>query len=147
MKAGHQCGWQVYSPPPSTPPPSTPRSQAGCLPVPGTEHLVKFLHLPWPLRICSARYSSKQHNKVGKKNQKTKCRSLDSDNGCWIFRPLSKCKMRKCIHQSFFSLTLQGLVLAVNASARIYRNEVAVRVRNVCMCACMCVRILSRGMQ
>lgn len=76
-----------------------------------------------------------------------KFHSLDSDNGCWIFRPLSKCKMRKCIHQSFSSLTLQGLVLVVNASARIYRNEVAVRVRNVCMCVCMCVHILSRGIQ
>ena len=70
-----------------------------------------------------------------------KFHSLDSGNGCWIFWPLSKRKMRKCIHPSFFSLTLQGLVLAVNASARICRNEVAVRVRNVCMCVCVCVRM------
>ena len=79
MKAGHQCGWQVGTPLPlAPPPPPTPRGQAGHLPVPGTARLIKFLHLPWPLRICSARYSSKQHYKVGKKKPKRQ------NPGLWI---------------------------------------------------------------
>lgn len=33
-----------------------------------------------------------------------------------------------------FQLTLQSVVLSVNASARIFKNEVTVRERSVCVC-------------